>query len=237
MSNPNAELTRVVKEGVLPGSVAARYLTMYLGPANWPEHMSSVWTRYQTGDGRVTGDALIDKMRQTISCAVLLPAHDRARLDERPENILHRCSQWEEFRQRDWFGEFQQVVARDVQIVGWRNQALSLGIIDPLEYAPYTRQAFKWLIEKAEASGCVTEETKQDVVLRHTNLVKAYGGACVSSIFAKHAEDLTKVLNWRSGYFFERLIFDIFTPDEVMKIKRAEIAKTNSSLVKRVKVD
>jgi hypothetical protein len=121
--------------------------------------------------------------------------------------------------------------------VGWRNQALSLGVIDPLEYAPYTRQAFKWLIEKAEASGVMTDEAKEDIARRHANMVKAYGGACVSSIFVKHTESLNKVLNWRSGYFFERLIFDLYAPEDVMKIKRAEIAKTNETLVKKVRVE
>lgn len=237
MSTPDADLTRVVKEGVLPGSVASKYLTVYLGPASWPEHLQAVWTRYQTGEDKADGDALVQKMRETIACAVLLPAYDRTRPIERPENILHRCSQWEEFGQRQWFPEFQKVVARDVEIVGWRNQALSLGVIDPLEYAPYTRQAFRWLMEKAESSGCVTDETKEDITRRHANMVKAYGGACISNIFVKHAGDLEKILNWRSGYFFERLIFRLFSPEDVMKIKRTEIAKTNEGLVKKVRVD
>lgn len=234
---PAEELTRVVKEGVLPGPVASQYLTLYLGEANWPNHISAVWTKLQRRN-HSTQDELLAKMRRTIACAVLLPLHEPYKAQqERPENLLHRVIFWDQLNERDWFAELQKVIARDIQIQGWRNQALSLGVIDPLEYAPYTRQAFNWLYEKAEASGCITDDNKDDVARRHTNMVKAYGGACISNIFLKHAEAVKKVLNWRSGYFVERLIFDVYSSGDVMKIKRMEIAKTNAKLVKRVRVD
>jgi hypothetical protein len=233
----DAELHKVVEQGVLPVPVAIRYLTLYLGAANWADHINSLWTRFVRQNG-VSKAELQKKMKKTVACAMLLPTYDRKTLDrERPENLLHRVSLWDQFKERDWFEAFQQVVAHDLQIKEWRKQALMLGIIDPVEDAVYTRQAFNWLFENAEASGCISPETRDDIVNRHKNMVKAYGGAVISNIFLRHEDALKPVLNWRTGYFFERAIFDVYTSEQVLKIKRAELAKTNGRLVKRVKVD
>lgn len=233
----DAELEKVVVQGTLPVPVAIKYLTLYLGVANWGDHINSLWNRFTRQNG-LSKEAMADKMRRSVACALLLPTHDRSRLDrDRPENLLHRVSTWDQFKERDWFADFQAVVARDLQIKEWRKQALQLGIIDPVEDAVFCRQAFNWLFEQAQSSGCVTAETKDDIVTRHKNMVKAYGGAVISNVFMRHEEVLKKVLNWRTGYFFERAIYDVYTSEQVLKIKRVELTKTNSRLVKRVKVE
>lgn len=238
MSPADQDLSRVVKEGVLPGTVAQKYLTLYLGEADWLQHIDAVWARLQRRNDRVTKEELVGLMRRAIACAVLLPTYDKTKLNfERPEELLNRVPFWDQYRERDWFQELRKVIARDIQIQGWRNQALHLGVIDPLEYAPYTRQAFNWLYEKAVDTGCVNDANKDDVSRRHANMVKVYGGACITNVFVKHQELVKKVLNWRSGYFFEHTIFDVYSPEDVMKIKRMELAKTNSKLVKRVQVE
>jgi hypothetical protein len=233
----DAELQRVVDEGVLPKPVAVRYLGLYLGEANWEEHIDSVWGRYVRQNG-ASKEQLAAKMKMTVAAAMLLPTYDRTVFPkDRPENLLHRISTWDQFKERDWYAEFQAIVAQDLKIKGWRNQALQLGIIDPVEEAVWCRQAFNWLFEQAQSSGVVTADTKDDIVTRHRNIVKAYGGAVISNIFTRHEEVLKKVFNWRTGYFVEHAIFEVYTPEQVLKIKRAELAKTNARLVKRVKVE
>lgn len=235
MQRFDADLHRVVEQGVLPVPVAVRYLTLYLGAAHWDNHINSLWMRLTRQNG-ATKEQLADTMRRSIACAVLLPISDSSKVEERPENLLHRVAMWDQFQERDWFSDFQQVVKYDLQIQDWRNQALGLGIIDPVEDATYTSQAFSWLFERAQATGCVNDETRDDITVRHKNMVKAYGGAVIGNIFLRHEDVLAKVFNWRTGYFFERAIYTVYTPEQVLKIKRAELTKTDAKLVKRVKV-
>lgn len=237
MQPSSDELQRVVDNGVLSIPVAVRYLTLYLGDANWKQHIDSLWTRFKRQNG-ASNEELAARMRKSIACAALLPTREKVKLDtERPENLLHRVSMWDQFKQRDWFDDLQKVVSRDISIKEWRKQTLQLGVIDPIEDAVWTRQAFNWLYGKAEETGCVSPATKDDVVTRHSNMVKAYGGACISNIFMRHEDAVKKVHNWRTGYFFERAIYEVYTPEQVLKIKRAELTKTNVGLIHRVKVD
>jgi hypothetical protein len=232
--NVDAELHRVVEKGVLPTPIAVRYLTLYLGNAEWEQHINALWTRFTRQNG-ASREQLVARMRRSIACAILLPVHDPSKLEERPENILHRASTWSQFQERDWFHALQGEMARDLEVQGWRAEALALGIIDPIEEGTYTRQAFDWLFEQAVLTGCVTPETQEYVTTRHANMVKAYGGAVIGNIFLRHQDVLGRVLNWRTGYFFERAIYNVYTPTQVLKIKRAELTKTNTRLVKRVK--
>jgi len=233
----DGELHKVVEQGTLPVPVAVRYLNLYLGEANWDEHIKSVWSRYKRQNG-CSAEQLASKMKRTVACTLLLPTYDKAKQNlDRPEDMLHRISTWDQFNERDWFAELQTTVSRDLKIKEWRKQVLMLGVIDPVEDAIWTRQAFNWLYEKAEESGALTAGARDDIVTRHKNMVKTYGGAVISNIFLRHEEVLKKVLNYRTGYFFERCVYEVYTPEQIIKIKRAELAKTNSRLVKRVKVD
>jgi len=64
------------------------------------------------------------------------------------------------------------------------------------------------------------------------NLIRIYGGAVVSNLFTNHTSSVDKVFNWRSGYFFEREIYNIYTFDQIKKIKSKEIEKLNPKFVK-----
>ena len=63
------------------------------------------------------------------------------------------------------------------------------------------------------------------------NLVSIYGGAVISSIFVSHKNAIEKVTNWRSGYFFEKEIYKIYSLDKIMKIKNMEFTKTNTNYI------
>lgn len=222
------KLTKVVDEGKLPLEVAEKYLTLYVGEADWSYHIGQV-------NARVKKEAnSAEQMRRIIACATLLPVRERSvKIEpENPHTLLYTCSKFHQFQEQDWFKLYQEVVRKDLLIQDWRKQALSYGRIDPLEYAPYCRQAFNWLYGKAEESGCVTAENKEHIIRRFKNIVWAYGGACVSNIFLRHPEVLKSVANWRTGYFFERAIFEVYTVEQVLKIKKAELEKTNEKLVR-----
>lgn len=224
-------LLQKIQNDILDPDTAARYLNLYVGDADWMSHMGQLWNRLNK---KYSEDQAKQLMKKTIACTTLLPAYDKTKIPETPENLLHWCSSYFQFNERDWFEELKQVISKDIQIEGWRNQCLALGIVYPLEYSPVTRQAFKWLYGKADEAGVITEENKETVVRRFQNLVFAYGGNVVCYVFLKHEGHIRKILNWRTGYFFERAIFDVYTIDQVMKIKAAELKKTNAKLVKSI---
>jgi len=127
------------------------------------------------------------------------------------------------------------VYLEDQKIARWRNQCKSLGIIDPIDYSPITRQAFNWLYGSAEDSGIITNENKVRIEQSLKRLVYAYGGASICSVYDKHEGVIKrKVLNWRSNYFFEKALYEVFTIDQLVKIKRQELKKTNPKLVKKI---
>lgn len=230
------DLQKLVDKGVLSKEVMQQYLKLYLGPADWGHHIDVLYVRLH---GRIGGDEAKKKLRDMVACTLLLPVDNHfVHIDEaHPEVLLFSVDKFDQFTQRDWFAELQKVVKQDLAIQQCRNQVLSLGVIDPLEYAPYCRQAYNWLYGKAEESGCITPETKDDIARRFKNLVWAYGGACISNVFLRHEDKVKGLLNWRSGYFFERLIFDVYKPEQVLKLKRAELEKTNARLVKKIRID
>ena len=67
-----------------------------------------------------------------------------------------------------------------------------------------------------------------------SNLVKAYGGATICNMFVNHKLNIDKVLNWRSGYFFEKQIYKVYSFEQISKIKTAELNKTNQKYIKKV---
>jgi hypothetical protein len=40
-------------------------------------------------------------------------------------------------------------------------------------------------------------------------------------------------LNYRTGYFVERVLLDVYDVEQIVKIKTVELGKTNPQLVKR----
>jgi len=218
--------------------VASKYLTIYVGELeaahDWDYHIGILSSRLAKKYSNQ--EEMVKTLRNTIACAILLPVYDRKSLTDPPENLLYWCSGYRQFAEKDWYDLLYSVVKKDQEIIKWRNRCQSLGIIDPIDFSPITRQAFNWLYVAAQDSGVVTSANDERIQQSFQRLVWAYGGAVVCSLFQNHEATVQKkVLNWRTNYFFERLIFDVFTVDQVVKIKRQELKKTNQRLVKHIK--
>lgn len=226
------QLLQEVLEGSLDKKVMERYLTIYLGECSngsWETQIDKLW-------GKVKNKPDAAKvLKNLVAHAILVSTTDKTIDVDVPENFFHRSQFFRQVSERDWFKDFQKVVEEDLAIDKYRAEAKSLGIIDPIEYQPYTRQAFNWLYARAEDSGDITPENKERVTRLLKNLVYAYGGASICSVFTNHADSISKVANWRTGYFFERLLFKVYTPEQVFKIKKQELAKTSTKLVKRIR--
>lgn len=223
------------KEFHLSPELAAKYLSTYVADIDWTKHISRLWGRLLKRHGEQEAKEL---MRKIIACTVLLPASDKTKIPDNPENLLYWVQSYQQFDEEDWVEELSSVVERDEQISAWRNQCLSLGIVHPFQYSPVTRQAFNWLYSMAEETGAVTSSNKNDVEKQCRNLVLAYGGTVVVNVFEKHRRDIKrKILTWRNTYFFEHLIYDTYSFEQVFKIKRQELGRTNDNLVKQIRID
>lgn len=212
---------------------ASRYLTIYLGEPStgtWEDHIDKLYDQHKRKHKDIA-----EFMRNTIACAVLLPTHDKINIDE-PENILHKCSYWRQIDERDWFSDLKAVAKMDLKILEHRSKMLNLGVIEPIAYGLYTRQAFNWLMNRAEESGCINDSNREVIKQRMTNLIYAYGGVVICTVFDRTPDFVKKVLNWRTGYFFERLIYKVFTEEEMYKIKKRELEKANQKIVKSVRI-
>lgn len=223
-----------VLDGTLDVRVAERYLTIYLGECSsgtWEAQIMKLWDKVKR---KPDASAV---MRNLLAHAILVSTTDKSIDVDVPENFLHRSQFFRQANEKDWFKEFQKVVEEDIAIDKHRADAKSLGIIDPIEYQPYTRQAYNWLYSRAEDAGDLTPQNKEKVSRLLKNLVYAYSGGAICGVFTDHSEMINKVSNWRTGYFFERLLFKVYTPEQVLKIKKLELAKTMPKLVKRVRTD
>jgi hypothetical protein len=78
------------------------------------------------------------------------------------------------------------------------------------------------------------EDNKENLVNKFSNLVRAYGGAIICNMFVNHKMNIDKILNWRSGYFFEKEIYKVYSVEQIVKIKNSELNKTNSQYVKKI---
>lgn len=222
-----ADIQKVLN-GELPPEVAITYLNIYIGTADWGKHLAKLYESVRNNS---------ELMRQIICCTILTPTHNRhiKLYQDHPEQLLFGIRKFDHFDNQDWYKTFQKVVRQDLDINKWRRLSWAEGVIDPLEFSPNTRQAFNWLYAKAEESGAISSSNKEEVVQKLKNLVYAYGGAVICGIFTRHEEALKKVVNWRSGYFFERSIFDTYDIEQVLKIKKRELNSASEKLVKRVK--
>jgi len=228
---PEEEVKKVLENDQITQPVAEKLLTIYVAENDWWPHVGRLYKQLERKHGPEEAKNLV---RRAVAFTILLPAFDRTtRIDmENPENHLFWGQKFHQFNDRDWFAELQKVIRRDQEITEYRRKALSLGVIDPIDYQPYSRQAFKWLCGKAEDSGV---ELTPDLKNKFRQLVMTYGGAVVSYIFENHRGAVDKIVNWRSGYFFERTIFDVYSLDQVLKIKKAELEKTNSKWIKKLR--
>jgi len=228
------DLDKVLNKGVITKTVGEKLLNLYLGDVEgswWDDYVVSLFIRLKKKHGEEEAKKLI---REAVSFAILLPAFDRsAKIDKsHPENLLFWGMSYHQFNQRDWFDELKKVIERDQQIAEWRREVLQLGVIDAIDFQPFCRQAYKWLCGWAEDSGV---ELTPELEKKFRQLVLAYGGAVVSNVFEKHTDKVKKIVNWRSGYFFERIIFNVYSLDQIKKIKRHEIEKTNPQWIKAIR--
>lgn len=216
---------------------AVRYLTLYLGkPSNksWEEHMDEFYNqkRKYIGD-----EAALQALKRNIAFALMLRYKEKIKIPEPYQGVLFGAEKWSQYNDADWISLFQEVLKQDEKIKRWRSESLSLGVIYPIEYCPITRQAYNWLFEKAQDTGAITSLNKTDMIDKFQKLVLAYGGNVVCHIFKNESLMNKEVISWETNYFFERLIFQVYKIDEILKIKKQELAKANPKLVKQIRQD
>lgn len=224
------QLNKVVNEKTLPVDVAEKYLNLYIGEADWKTHISKLWTNFENKNKN--SELSKEEIKKAIACTILLPTMEKTNIPDPVHLILFWCPTWNQYKEKDWFSLLLEVIKKDLMIQTNHKELLSLGVIDPIDYSPLTRQSFNWLYTQAEQNGDITEKNKDVVVKKMQNLVRIYGGAVISNIFMNHKYVLDKVFNWRSAYFFEREIYNIYSYDQIIKIKKTEIEKLNSKYVK-----
>lgn len=211
------------RENVTPEKLET-YLNIYVARADWKPYLDKLWTKVKHSK---------EEYCKAVACAILFPYHNRSfHVDsEHPEGFLLGIFRFDQYNERDWAEEFREVIDRDAKIQEMRKKFLHLGVIDPIEFAPYPRQAFNWLRLKAEETKVeINDELSNDF----KRLVHIYGGAVVCNLFSRHTEVIQRVLNWRSGYFFERSIYEVHSPDEIYKIKKAELDHANEKLIRKL---
>jgi len=224
------QMISVVEQNALPIDVAEKYLNIYIGEADWKTHIAKLWTNFENKNKNV--DMSKEDIKKAISCTTLLPTIEKTNIPDPVHLMLFWCPTWNQYREKDWFSLFKDVVKKDIEIQKNHNQLLSYGVIDPIDYSPITRQAYNWLYSRSENSGAINDKNRRTVSKKMQNLIRIYGGAVVSNLFTNHTNSIDKVFNWRSGYFFEREIYNVYTFDQIKKIKSKEIEKLNPKFVK-----
>jgi len=107
-----------------------------------------------------------------------------------------------------------------------------LGIFNQIDISPLTRQAYNWLYGNMDTEYFSSKQKKDQAADKLKNLVKIYGGAVICNVFTNYSSHISKVLNWRSGYFIEREIHKVYSLDQILKIKQAELNKMNPKYIK-----
>lgn len=194
-----------------------------------------MWTNFENKNKNA--ELSRDEIKRAISCTMLLPTMEKTNIPDPVHLMLFWCPTWNQYKERDWFSLFKDVVKKDIDIQNNHKSLLELGVIDPIDYSPITRQAYNWLYSHAESTQAINDKTKDLVTKKMQNLIRLYGGAVISNIFTNHTNNVDKVFNWRSGYFFEREIYNVYTFDQIKKIKSKEIEKLNPKYIKTLAVN
>lgn len=224
-------LEKFLETEILTKDLASKYLTLYLGEAEWKEKIDQLYTVQKKKLGE---EKAKDFIKKSIACACLSPVINKSAIPEENHVLLFWVSGWPQFNERDWFALFKEVVDLDIKIEKKRVSILQEGIFEQIDIPPLTRQAYNWLYEKLDSERFSTQDKKEESVTKMKNLVRIYGGAVVCNVFTSYSSHLDKVLNWRSGYFFEKEIHKIYSLEQILKIKRAEMQKTNSNYITKV---
>lgn len=222
----------LVDNSVLSLELADKYLKIYVADIDWKPHIAQLWNNSLKKNGNEI--VAKDYIKRAISCATILPLVEKTQIPDPPSNLLFWCTRWKQFEQDDWFELLRSIVKEDIEIVKKRNKLLSLGIIDPIDILPINRQAFNWLYEKITSEESLSDSQISDAKVKVSNLIRAYGGAVICYMFMKHQHSVDTVLNWRTGYFFEKKIHLEYNLDQIIKIKKTELSKVNQKYVKNI---
>ncbi len=214
------------------GIKADKYLWIYAADIDWAPVVDELKQRYST-----------EEWMHRFAFTCLLPTYDKYSLRNVTDfsSFPFYCHKWAQYDARDWLAEMRKVKASDIEIVKIRNKCLDLGVISPIHYNPTTRQAFNWLYELADKSGDLDETNRADVKKKLENLVHAYGGQIITNVFNKpeYGIKIRDFPNWRSGYFFERLIHEVYPKSEdLITIKSHELSRlinAKSNLVRTIR--
>lgn len=224
------QVNKTTKEGKLSHDVAVPMLNLYVFPLdNWWHHVEN--RLYPQLRKKHKEEEAISQIKDVVSFTILFPAYDRTVQIDRvcPENNLFKWMWFDQRSRMDWFKKLQTVVKFDYDVSLWRKEVLDHGIINPkaIAYQPLARQAFNWLCQKSEDSEELTDDARE----KFERFVMAYGGAAICYLFEEKRRDIENIVNWRSPYFVERLLYRTYTVEQVIEIKRKEFAKTNSDYI------
>jgi len=226
------ELREAIANKSLPFPVAEKYLKLYVADVSWEQSINTLWTN---SINKLHDQELAkEHVKKAISCATILPFMENTTIPDPPTNLLFWCTGWAQFNKHDWFSMYIDILKEDLKVVELRNQAIEIGVIDPIDVSPITRQAYNWLYQRTEENENCFKIDMESLKVKFSNLVKVYGGAVICNIFMNHKQNVDKVFNWRSGYFFEKQIHKVYSINEIKKIKLAELNKTNNKYIKKV---
>jgi hypothetical protein len=225
-------MEQLVSTNALTLELAEKYLTIYLGESDWQEKLSQLWSVQKKKLGE---DKAKEFIKKSVACACLTPIINKSSIPEQNHVLLFWVSGWPQFNERDWYSLFKETVKSDIQIEKNRMIIIKEGIFDHIDIPPLTRQAYNWIYERLEKESFSSAAKKEEAISKITNLIKIYGGAVICNLFTNYSSRIDKVLNWRSGYFIEKEIHKVYTVEQIIKIKKAEIQKTNSNFVKNIK--
>lgn len=228
---------RLLNNNKLPQDIVETLLTIYLGEdEDWWGCVDRLRKQLLKKKGeKDTDNDVIDRLKNVVSFAILMQSHDRSiRIDhEHPQNNLFWAVGYHQLGQKDWFQELKSVVRKDMEIAKHRKRILHLGVIDPIEYHPYSRQAYKWICEAVEGTNIELNPTRQSKIRK---FVMTYGGAVVSHVLYKNRPLVDRrVINWRTTYFLERVIHEVYDVEQIVKIKENDLKSTNPDWVKQVR--
>lgn len=225
-------LEQFVETNVLTVDLADKYLTLYLGEADWKEKLAQLWTVQSKKLGE---DKARDFVKKSVACACLTTVINKSTIPDENHVLLFWVSGWPQFHERDWYELFKETVKSDIQVERDRSLIIREGIFDHIDIPPLTRQAYNWIYEKLDREKFSSSAKKDEAVTKVKNLIRIYGGAVICNLFTNYSSRIDKVLNWRSGYFIEKEIYKVYSVDQIIKIKKAEIQKTNSNYIKNIK--
>ncbi len=206
---------------------AVKYLSIYLGESSEDclSAIQKLWPRLEKQLG--SAKAAI-RMKELVSFCVLYETHTKSKLPDKPINLLFYCQKYDTLEDREWWPLFSKIIEEDKQIEKIRNFCLNLGVVHPIEYSPRTRQALNWVTD-------LSGDNVDRKAIR--SLVYAYGGNVICNVFDKDKESfkIKKLPARNTVYFFERLIFDTYTAEKIVSIKKLELQNTSPKLVVQLK--